>query len=234
MALNYGPSIVTDGLVFALDAADINSYPGTGTTWFDVSGRSNNATGIGSPTYGASTKSFYFDATDDRFVSTISTTFDLYSLEIAFKPHKTISPNVAPDNLAYSLLGIRRSGGNNNGINVYEWTGGMTNETVSIWSHDGFATGITDTVSNAFHIMNFNWNGATYDIWLDGIQRSTIPRTTGHAQLLTGITYIDPGYNVGYSYYHKGNISYIKAYNRILSSKEIRQNYNATKTRFGL
>jgi hypothetical protein len=28
MALNYGPTLVTDGLVLALDAADINSYPG--------------------------------------------------------------------------------------------------------------------------------------------------------------------------------------------------------------
>ena len=44
MALNYGPTIVTDGLVLALDAADRNSYPGTGNTWFDISGNGNNGT----------------------------------------------------------------------------------------------------------------------------------------------------------------------------------------------
>ena len=38
MAQEYGPKIVTDGLVLSLDAADKNSYPGSGTTWYDLSG----------------------------------------------------------------------------------------------------------------------------------------------------------------------------------------------------
>jgi hypothetical protein len=234
MALHYSPRIVTNGLITLLDAADVNSYPGSGTTWYDMSGNNNHGTSIGGPTYDASSKSFYFDGTDDRFAAAISNAPNLYCIEIGFKPHKAISPNVAPDGNDYSLLGIRASAGNNNGINVYEWTGGMTNETVTIWSHDGYATGITDTVSLAFHIMAFNWNGSTYDIWLDGIKRSTIPRSTGHANLINGITYIDPGYSVGYGYYHSGNISFVRSYNRVLSDLEIQQNYNATKTRFGL
>lgn len=44
MATNYGPKIVTDGLVLCLDAADTLSYPGTGTTWTDLSGQGNNFT----------------------------------------------------------------------------------------------------------------------------------------------------------------------------------------------
>ena len=44
MGLFHSPRIVTDGLVMALDAANTKSYPGTGTTWFDISGNSNNAT----------------------------------------------------------------------------------------------------------------------------------------------------------------------------------------------
>jgi hypothetical protein len=44
MALNYGPTIVTDGLVLALDAADKNSYPGSGTTWYDISGNNKHFT----------------------------------------------------------------------------------------------------------------------------------------------------------------------------------------------
>jgi hypothetical protein len=39
-----GPHIITDGLVLALDAASSRSYPGTGTTWTDLSGNGNNAT----------------------------------------------------------------------------------------------------------------------------------------------------------------------------------------------
>jgi hypothetical protein len=234
MALHHNPRIVTSGLVLALDAGDVNSYPGSGTTWLDLSGNKSNALFVGAPTYDSVTKSFYFDGTDDRFVAEITTPFDLYCLEIAFKPHKEIAPNVFPVGSDYSLLGIRSAAGNNNAINVYEWTGGMTNETVSIWSHDGFATGITTTVTLAFHIMFFNWNGSTYDIWLDGEKQSTIQRSTGHARLITGVSYVDPGYSVGYNYYHSGNIATVKAYNRALSATEIQQNYNSIKGRFGL
>lgn len=38
MGLNYGPRIVRDGLILSLDAADPNSYPGSGNTWYDLSG----------------------------------------------------------------------------------------------------------------------------------------------------------------------------------------------------
>jgi len=234
MGMHHNPRIVRDGLVLALDAADVNSYPGSGTTWYDLSGNDFDAPSVGSPTYDSTSRSFSFDGTDDRFAAEVTTPFDLYSLEVAFKPHKEIAPNTSPNGSDYSLLGIRASAGNNNGINVYEWTGGMTNETVSIWSHDGFATGITTTVTLAFHIMAFNWNGSTYDIWLDGEKQSTIARSTGHAALIAGVDYIDPGYSVGYDYYHSGNISAVRAYNRALSDDEVLQNYEAQKTRFGL
>jgi len=44
MAFSHSPKIVTDGLVLCLDAADKNSYPGSGTTWTDLSGNGNNGT----------------------------------------------------------------------------------------------------------------------------------------------------------------------------------------------
>lgn len=44
MSVKGGPDIVTDGLVFNLDAANRKSYPGSGTTWYDLSGNNNNGT----------------------------------------------------------------------------------------------------------------------------------------------------------------------------------------------
>jgi hypothetical protein len=41
MSLNHSPSIVTDGLVLCLDAANQRSYPKSGTTWSDLAGASN-------------------------------------------------------------------------------------------------------------------------------------------------------------------------------------------------
>ena len=51
MATKYGPTIVTDGLVLCLDAANSQSYPGSGTTWTDLSGNSNDANVGSSVTY---------------------------------------------------------------------------------------------------------------------------------------------------------------------------------------
>ena len=234
MAHHHSPKIVTRGLALYLDAANPKSYVGSNTTWYDLSGNNYDASSVGSPAYDSATKSFVFDGTDDRFAAQATNPFDLYCLEVAFKPHKEIAPNTSPNGNDYSLLGVRAAAGNNNGINVYEWTGGMTNETVSIWSHDGFATGITTTVTLAFHIMTFNWNGSTYDIWLDGQKQSTIARGTGHAALIAGAEYIDPGYSVGYSYYHSGNIAVVKAYEEALTDTEVVQNYNALRRRYNL
>lgn len=38
----FRTKIVTDGVVLHLDAGDRNSYPGSGTTWFDLSGNNNH------------------------------------------------------------------------------------------------------------------------------------------------------------------------------------------------
>ena len=41
MGIQYNPKVVTDGLVFYVDAANKRSYPGTGTTWTDLKGGNN-------------------------------------------------------------------------------------------------------------------------------------------------------------------------------------------------
>jgi len=64
MAFNNGPRITTNGLVLCLDASDRNSYPGTGTTWYDVSGNGYNATLTNGPTW-SSTGYFIFDGSND-------------------------------------------------------------------------------------------------------------------------------------------------------------------------
>ena len=65
MAYRNGPKIVTDGLVLCLDAAIGKSYPGSGTTWYDLSGNGNNVSLINGPVFNTNNKgSFVFDSTD--------------------------------------------------------------------------------------------------------------------------------------------------------------------------
>ena len=66
MGFYRGPKIVTNGLVLYLDAANKKSYPGTGTTWTDLSGLGNNGTLTNGPTFNsANGGSIVFDGVDD-------------------------------------------------------------------------------------------------------------------------------------------------------------------------
>jgi hypothetical protein len=46
MAISYNPRTITDGLVLCLDAGNSKSYPGSGTTWTDLSGNGNTGTNL--------------------------------------------------------------------------------------------------------------------------------------------------------------------------------------------
>lgn len=65
MSLGHGASVVRSGLVLHLDAANVKSYPGTGTAWNDMSGNNKNfvidSTNVAYNTLG------YFSLTDAGF-----------------------------------------------------------------------------------------------------------------------------------------------------------------------
>ena len=44
MASFAGPNLINDNLVLCLDASNTQSYPGSGTTWTDISDKGNNGT----------------------------------------------------------------------------------------------------------------------------------------------------------------------------------------------
>ena len=57
--------IVTDGLVFYVDAGNSNSYPGSGTTWSDLIGSNDGALTNGPTFDSANGGSIVFDGTND-------------------------------------------------------------------------------------------------------------------------------------------------------------------------
>src|SRR6056300_246225 len=61
--------IVTDGLVFYVDAGNSNSYPGSGGTWTDLVG-GNDGTLTNGPTYNSGNGgSIVFDGVDDSVLA---------------------------------------------------------------------------------------------------------------------------------------------------------------------
>mgnify|MGYP003705723913 CR=1 FL=1 len=66
MAGKSGPDIIENGLLLYYDVANKKSYPGSGTSWYDLSGNENTITLTNGPTYNAANLgSILFDGTND-------------------------------------------------------------------------------------------------------------------------------------------------------------------------
>ena len=85
MSVIWGPEIVKSGLVLYLDAGNQNSYPGTGTTWTDISRNNNNGTLTNGPTFNSENGgSIVFDGTND-YVSTALTSTNSFTWNVWYK-----------------------------------------------------------------------------------------------------------------------------------------------------
>jgi hypothetical protein len=222
MAFNYSPKIVTDGLVLALDAANPKSYVSGSTTWGDLSRGGNNGTLVNGPTFDSGNGgSIVFDGVDD-YVQLSATPSSLVTSNV------TISSWFNTSNATQQMI-IGNSGGSNR---FYIET---FNRSETLVAHWGIGSQQNSLTSNAIITTN-SW--VNYSMTYDG--NITIGYLNGLTTDSTSIgnqTYTNNTLRVGLwvnSLYFKGNIPQVSIYNRALSAQEILQNYNATKTRFGL
>jgi hypothetical protein len=112
----------------------------------------------------------------------------------------------------------------------------MTDETVSWWGYGTggyWATYIKDTIPAGWHIYTFNWNGSSYDIWIDGAKKTTY-HMTAPAALFQGVVKVSLGWNQGWNYYFKGKMGCVRCYDTSLTDQQIKQNFNAQRSRFGV
>lgn len=227
MSYGYGKSIVTDGLVFYVDAGNSSSYPGSGTTWTDLIG-SNNGTLTNGPAFNsANAGNIDFDGSNDKV--TFST--DLFS----GSNEGTLMLVINPDTTSFDGKFFNQSGTLVNGS-----TFAFTPETGGIrYRHYGgnitYGAG-TMSAGNIYHIAVVIPSGAstTDDVlaYIDGVNYSG-SRTGGSDQTLnigTGTTNLGHGTSSGD--YFEGKIYYTMVYDRALTASEILQNYNALKNRF--
>ena len=88
MATLYSPKIVTNGLVLCLDAGNNKSYPGSGTTWNDLSGNNNTGSLVNGPTFtGSFGGSVAFDGVND-YVACPTSLLDNYLSGCTLPPQK--------------------------------------------------------------------------------------------------------------------------------------------------
>ena len=209
----YGPKTVTNGLQICLDAADKNSYVGSGTSWRDLSGNNYTGTLTNGPTFnGSNGGCIVFDGVDD-YVSIPDINFTAATIDIWIYIN------------AYSVGGSVFVYQSSSGFEVWSDLNGLIrynkNPSAGLTSGPGFTlnswkniVATSDGTVNKLYLNNVNigsTNGGIFD------------NTSGDIRI--------SGYG---SDMVNGRCPILKMYNRALSSTEVLQNYNATKTRFGL
>jgi hypothetical protein len=228
MSFNYSPKIVTDGLVLCLDAANPNSYASGSTAWRDLSRGGNNGTLINGPTFNAANGgSIVFDGTNDYVNCGNSTSLSITS-NISLSTWINSTTLFTAQNFPPFII---------KGINIsYMLYGNSYTNQVRLRIGDNIAANVIDTVStiaiNSWYNIVGTYDGTNMRIYINGTLDNTKSRT-GTIPVGSNTVYI--GYNpVGEALVYNGRISQTSIYNRALSAQEILQNYNATKTRYGL
>jgi hypothetical protein len=226
---DYGPRIVTDGLVLYLDAANNKSYPGSGTSWADLSGGGNIGTTSGGPTFNnANGGSLVFDGTDDYVNGVHNAQVDT-------------TGNMTAEAWFYI------SSNTNDWVRVFGKSDAVnnSNRTYGLWYNIGTsaflyqryggspinAQAIRTVSTNTWYHMVGTSNGTSHVLYLNE-QQIAASGTAGSTFYSTTTPY-----TVGFAGFHarlSGYVSSVRLYNRPLSAVEVIQNYNATKTRFGL
>jgi hypothetical protein len=231
MGIGYGPRVVTDGLVLALDAADVSSYPGSGTTWTDLSGNGNNGTLVNGVGYSGG--SLVFDGVND-YVN-LGDKFSITQGTIDF----WIKLNVTIDSSSTGI-NYRPFGKSDmfecrfNNTTAFPDAGPVGNMGFDFGISTGpLISNQTTWLGGTWYNIVFNWNSSTN---ISNLYVQSILDNTSTAPSITGQT---GNFSIGASRggslgFMNGSISSFKIYNKALTASEIQQNFNALRGRFGI
>jgi hypothetical protein len=222
MSVSGGPDISEQGLVLALDAANIKSYSGSGATWTDLSGNEYNGTLISGSTFnGANGGSVVFDGVDDYVTlgNTLASSFSSNAVTVSC--FARISAVVSKNTLISFNGGYNFFLPGNRLTTTYQlyWDGitSWKNGTKSDW-----------TINQWYHFV-WTISGTTLTFYVNGVpDGTTILATTFSPSAETRIGFANAGE------YATGNIANLQVYNRALTPQEILQNFNAQRSRFGI
>ena len=228
MAFSHSPRIVTDGLVLCLDAANPQSYPGSGTTWTDLSGNGNNGTLFNSPAFSSgSSGSIVFDGSDDyvgfgnipiaNITSVNNFTINIWMLRSVSGLGIGILHKGPVSGNDYDWM-VYLNGSTNN-VQFYKKNTSNVGSAVTGFNSD-LNTIVNISISLSSDVVYFYKNGSFISSSsLDGdIRTSSDPFKIGR----------------GWDGSLNGKVYSNQIYNRALSASEVLQNFEAVKSRFGL
>lgn len=232
MGVNYSSNVVRNGLVLYLDAANTKSYPGSGTTWIDLSGNGNNATLTNGPTFSSANKgSVVFDGSNDialisdsnSLTSTTALTINCWVKAAAFGGgySSIIGKGTSDTDEEYCLLIHSSFLYFDVGVNF----GPYVQPSYSFATNTWYNICCVHTRSGSSALTAY-------------VNLSQVAGSTAGASLTpnnnSAPVSIGSRFHNSHNGPFNGNIGQISIYNRVLSLVEIRQNFNATRSRYGL
>jgi hypothetical protein len=225
-------TLVTNGLVLNLDAGDISSYGGTGTTWTNkgTGGATYNATMFGTSLLTASGTASYFNFNGTNGFSMSRPVQDNMTWGAWLKTSQT-GGGSGQFYTAYSIFGG-------------EMPGGTTDYAVVMGNGKlGYGNGSNDVTNYTTKLINDNiWHyiavtrnftSGEVKLYVDGNLDNTFTTPTG---TLTAPPNIGIAYNPNVSSDPKfiGNIAVAQAYSVVLTAQQIKDNFDSLKSRYGL
>ena len=218
------PNVVTAGITMWLDAGDPASYPGSGTTWSDLSGNEADQTLVGAPSYTAGSPSYFsFDGLSQY--STGSTPFVLppntYTKMVWFQITAPADNNIVSSDAGGHYMFFSSTptlwAGN---TNIAPYAGGG-----AFGSNTSFNTGIWYCASVVF-------SDPQISIYVNGVLDQFDPTYSagGHSgDGSVNLACFAPGGNL-----FNGRIGQVFCYGRALTAQEVMQNFSATRARYGV
>lgn len=216
MSLSHSPRIVNSGLTLYLDSNNRKSYPGSGTTWANLSSNTNSLTLVNSPTFSANGV-FSFNAGSNQYATTSNNVLNstAYTKCAWFQ-----TQNLSATNNIIS---------GNNGQHAFWLAGGNK---LNSGHNGGWSTVQSNTtlVTNQWYFGVVTFNTTTgWALYLNGLLEVTNASTTtftGTGDVLVAA--------YGNSNLFQGQINGVFIYNRVLTAQEIQQNFNALRGRYGI
>jgi len=228
-----GSSIVTDGLVLNLDAANPASYSGAGTTWYDLSGNGNNGTLVNNPTYTSGPGGYFtYDGVDD-YTSILKNqnlgTTQNYTLFlfVNFLTNTTLIGG-------YGSSIVDSGSGTPSPMRFLF----MDDRTIKLQHSAEFASpngvrSITKLDLNTWYCIAASNNINNGTIYINGVINNSAS-LNNYWDVFNPTIAWKPAGNPSSVYASNCNVGNLFIYNRALSSAEITQNFNALRGRYGV
>ena len=221
----FANTIVQQGLILNIDIDNPYSYAGAGATVYDTSSTALSWTATNTTYNSSPIKYLSYNGSNSSLVSSTSSAYDSQTI--------TMECWCYPNSL--NQLGFLFEKGAVNtqysmffeNANFQFRTFGLSNQDVTITSASYM------TVSRWNHIV-CTYASGTKITYVNGVQAGGLSGITG--TLNTGGTnqYIGKYGNAGDNYPFNGRIAESRVYNIALSAAQVLQNYNATRTKYGL